>query len=88
MKVVIRLNDLKYDFEKELKSKQMELEMGNVAFADYIGMHKTWLFKLWNPAEKRRPLSEKTMAQLHNRLGISYDTMINYNEEVLRDRGA
>lgn len=87
MKVVTRINDLKYDFEKELKQEQLRLEMSSAEFAKHIGMHKSWLLKLWSATEPRHPLSEKTMALINNRVGISYDTMINYNEEVMRDRG-
>jgi predicted transcriptional regulator len=87
MKVVTRINELKYDFEKELKQEQLRLEMSSAEFAKHIGMHKSWLLKLWSATEPRHPLSEKTMALINNRVGISYDTMINYNEEVMRDRG-
>ena len=87
MKVVTRMNDLKYDFEKELKQAQLKLEMSSAEFAKHIGMHKSWLLKLWSATEPRHPLSEKTMALINNRVGISYDTMINYNEEVMKDRG-
>lgn len=87
MKVVTRINDLKYDFEKQLKQEQLRLEMSSAEFAKHIGMHKSWLLKLWSATEPRHPLSEKTMALINNRVGISYDTMINYNEEVMRDRG-
>lgn len=87
MKVVTRINDLKYDFEKQLKQEQLRLEMSSAEFAKHIGMHKSWLLKLWSATEPRHPLSEKTMALINNRVGISYDTMISYNEEVMRDRG-
>ncbi len=87
MKVVTRINELKYNFEKELKQEQLRLEMSSAEFAKHIGMHKSWLLKLWSATEPRHPLSEKTMALINNRVGISYDTMINYNEEVMRDRG-
>lgn len=87
MKVVTRINELKYDFEKQLKQEQLRLEMSSAEFAKHIGMHKSWLLKLWSATEPRHPLSEKTMALINNRVGIPYDTMINYNEEVMRDRG-
>lgn len=87
MKVVTRINELKYDFERQLKQEQLRLEMSSAEFAKHIGMHKSWLLKLWSATEPRHPLSEKTMALINNRVGISYDTMINYNEEVMRDRG-
>ena len=79
-------NDCEYDFEKELNKKQVELELNNTAFANYIGMHRTWVMNLWNKNLPRHPLSKKTMAKLYNRLGISFDTMVAYNKQMLENR--
>ena len=87
MIVVNRLNSLKYDFEKKLKEKQLEMQMNNVEFAAHLGMHKSWLLKLWSRTEPRHPLSEKTMSQIKNRVGIDYDVMLQYNEDIMRERG-
>ena len=75
-----------YNFEKELSKKQMELELNNTAFANYIGMHRTWVMNLWNKNLPRHPLSKKTMSKLHNRLGMDLDIMIAYNNEILENR--
>ena len=69
-------------FEKELYNKQMELEMSSAAFAKYIGMHRTWLVNFRNKNLPKHQLSKKTMAVLHNRLGISFEVMVEYNEQV------
>ena len=69
-------------FERELYNKQIELEMSNTAFAKHIGMHRTWLVNFRNKNLPKRTLSRKTMAVLHNRLGISFEVMVEYNEQV------
>lgn len=79
-------NDCEYDFEKELSQKQIELELDNTSFANYIGMHRTWLINLWNKRLPKHPLSKKTMSKLYNRLGISFETMNAYNEQILEGR--
>lgn len=83
----MKLNELTYDFEIKLKKKQMELALNNVEFAKHIGMHKTWLMNLWNQKQPRHPLSEKTMYLLHNNLGMDFETMVNYNQEIISQRG-
>lgn len=83
----MKLNELTYDFEIKLKKKQMQLALSNSEFARHIGMHKTWLINLWNQKRPRHPLSEKTMYLLHNNIGMDFDTMIKYNEEIMRQRG-
>ena len=69
-------------FERELYNKQIELEMSNTSFAKHIGMHRTWLVNFRNKNLPKRTLSRKTMAVLHNRLGISFEVMVEYNEQV------
>lgn len=81
------LDKLTYEFEKTLKLKQMELAMGNTEFAKHIGVHRTWVVNLYNQNIPRHPLSEKTMCLLHNSLGIDFDIMIKYNEEIKNARG-
>lgn len=78
----------KYEFESELKHKQVELEMNNTEFANYIGMHRTWVVNMWNDNIQRHPLSKQTMMKLNNRLDIDYDTMLKYNMEIIEDRMA
>lgn len=80
------INDSEYEFEKELSEKQMELELNNTAFAEYIGMHRTWVMNLWNHNIARHPLSKKTMSKLHNRLGMDIELMKEYNKQILEER--
>ena len=75
-------NVFESNFEKELYNKQVELEMSTTAFAKHLGMHRTWLVNFGNKSLPRRKLSKKTMAVLHNRLGISFEVMVEYNEQV------
>lgn len=74
-------------FEEELYNKQIELEMSTTAFARYIGVHRTWLVNFRNKNLPKHKLSSKTMAVLHNRLGISFDIMVEYNEKILSGEG-
>lgn len=69
-------------FEEELYNKQIELEMNNTEFAKYINKHRSWLVNLNNKNLPKHKLSKKTMAILHNRLGISFDTMNDYNKYI------
>lgn len=45
------------------------------------------LIEFFNVNRPFRPLRDKTMARLHNHLGISYDVMEEYNKEVYKERG-
>lgn len=74
-------------FEQMLKEKQATLEMSTNQFARHIGLHRTWLTNMWNPKKPRRPLRERTMHLLHNRLDIPYEVMEEYNHLVLSERG-
>lgn len=80
------LNNSEYAFERELNKKQMELELNNTDFANYIGMHRTWVMNLWNQNLPRHPLSKKTMSKLYNRLNIDLELMVEYNKEILKER--
>lgn len=78
--------DTEYEFEKQLRLKQFELEMNNSEFAKYIGMHRTWFVNLYNKNIPKHPLSKQTMAKLYNRLGIDFDVMLAYNNQILKGR--
>lgn len=73
-------------FEEMLREKQAELEMSTNQFAKHIGLHRTWLTDMWNPRKPRRPLRDRTMYLLHNRLDIPYEVMEEYNIFVLNER--
>ena len=44
------------------------------------------LIEFFNTSKPFRPLRDTTMAKIHNRLGISYDVMEEYNKEILKER--
>lgn len=44
------------------------------------------LIEFYNTDKPFRPLREQTMAKLHNHLGISYDTMEEYNNYIMNER--
>lgn len=45
------------------------------------------LIEFFNTEKPFRPLRESTMAKIHNRLGISYEVMEEYNKAILEERG-
>lgn len=45
------------------------------------------LIEFFNTDKPFRPLRDTTMDKLHNRLGISYEVMEEYNREVFNERG-
>lgn len=72
-------------FEDELLKKQLELEMTTSEFANYIGVHRTWLINLRNPNLPKHKLSKKTIGKLHNRCNISIDILNDYNNKIIGD---
>lgn len=64
--------------EKECSKRQLAMECG-VSYLTFI--------KFFNPNYKFQPLSPKTMARIHNHLGIDFDVMNEYNDLVLKERG-
>lgn len=79
-------DNIEYEFVKQLKAKQIQLEMNNSDFAKYIGMHRTWCINLYNKNLAKHPLSEQTMSKLYNRLGIDFDVMRDYNKQIIENR--
>ena len=73
------------ELEEQLYYKQIELEMCDTKFADYIGLHRTWLANFRNNKSTKHKLSKKTIANIHNRLGIPLEVMERYNESLLED---
>lgn len=45
------------------------------------------LIEFFNVDKPFRPLRDTTMDKLHNRLGISYEVMEEYNKYILKERG-
>lgn len=73
------------ELEEQLYYKQIELEMCDTKFADYIGLHRTWLANFRNNKSTKHKLSKKTIANIHNRLGIPLEVMEKYNQTILGD---
>lgn len=44
------------------------------------------LIEFFDTSKPFRPLRDVTMDKIHNRLGISYDIMKEYNEYILKER--
>lgn len=78
-------NKFRSELEEQLYYKQIELEMCDTKFADYIGLHRTWLANFRNNKSTKHKLSKKTIANIHNRLGIPLEVMNRYNENLLED---
>lgn len=78
-------NKFRSELEEQLYYKQIELEMCDTKFADYIGLHRTWLANFRNNKSTKHKLSKKTIANIHNRLGIPLEVMERYNENLLED---
>lgn len=76
------------DFPKQLKLCQRERHMTNDAFAKYIEKSRTWLQGIYanNPNVKKYLLSERTIYDLNEKLGIPTETMEKYNETLLNNR--
>ena len=76
------------DFPKQLKQCQRQRHMTNEAFAKYIGKSRTWLQWIYsnNPSTEKYLLSERTIYDLNEKLGIPTAIMEDYNIAVLRNR--
>ena len=70
------------EFERQLYDKQFEMEMGITEFANYIGVHRTWLSNLRNNKQPKHKLSDKTMALIHNKLGMDINIMLDFNNKI------
>jgi len=55
-------------------------------FAKQIGLGYASLIEFFDKNRPFRPLSNKTMAKVHNQVGIPYDIMEEYNEIILKER--
>ena len=74
------------DLNQLLEIKQLEMEMGNTEFMEYLGLARSWRNNMRNPNIPDYPLSRKTMSKLYNRLNIDLDLMTNYNKQVKENR--
>lgn len=54
--------------------------------AKECGLCYATLIEFFNTEKPFRPLMDTTMDKLHNRLGISYEVMEEYNKYILKER--
>lgn len=74
------------EFYKQLLKVKREKEMSKRELANVIGVSYALIIEFFDTTKPFRVLSEKTMSKIHNKLGIPYEVMENYNEEVLKER--
>lgn len=75
------------EFYKQMVNIKREKECSTRQLAAYCDLCYGTLIEFFNVAKPFRPLRESTMAKIHNRLGISYDVMEDYNNQVNEERG-
>lgn len=75
------------EFYKQLLAIKREKELSIRGLAKECGLCYGTLIEFFNKDKTFRPLRDTTMAKIHNNLGISYETMEEYNKEILKERG-
>ena len=72
------------EFPRIMKRKQWELGMTGVEFAKYLGKSRPWLMKIYCLRENsiKYRLSDLTMYDIEEKLGIPLDVMEQYNRDV------
>lgn len=74
------------EFYKQLLAIKREKEYSIRQLAKECGLCYGTLIEFFNVEKPFRPLRDKTMARIHNRLGISYEVMEEYNREIEKER--
>lgn len=75
------------EFYKQMINLKRKREVSIRGFAKECDLCYGTLIEFFNKDKPFRPLRESTMAKIHNRLGISYDIMEAYNNEIDKERG-
>lgn len=75
------------EFYKQLLAIKREKELSIRGLAKECGLCYGTLIEFFNKDKIFRPLRDTTMAKIHNNLGISYEVMEQYNEEIIKERG-
>ena len=72
------------EFPRLMKRKQWEHGMTGVEFAKFLGKSRPWLMQLYCSREdtKKYKLSELTMYDIEDKLGIPLTVMEQYNRDV------
>lgn len=66
----------------EMRAREFSIRQ----FAKFIGIGYASLIEFFDKSRPFRPLSNRTMAKIHNQVGIPYDIMEEYNEIILKER--
>ena len=69
-------------FYKKMVDVKREKEVSIRELSKISGLSHNTLVDFFNPTKPFRILTDKTMAKLHNRLGIDYEIMEKHNEKV------
>lgn len=72
---------------KQLLAKKREMAYSTRKLAKECGICYGTLVNFFNKNTPFVPLRDVTMARLHNKLGISYEVMEEYNQEILKEKG-
>lgn len=75
------------EFYKQLLAIKREKELSIRGLAKECGLCYGTLIEFFNKDKIFRPLRDTTMAKIHNNLGISYEVMEEYNEQIMKERG-
>jgi hypothetical protein len=77
------------DFPRVLKRKQLEMGMTVTDFAKYLGKSRQFLTVIYSKSDKLKKykLSDLTMYNLEQKLGISPELMEEYNKQVREHNG-
>lgn len=73
-----------YEMMLDIKRKK---ECSIRQLAEMCGICPGTLIYFFNPKKPFTPLQYKTMAKIHNHLGIPYEVMEEYNQEIYSKRG-
>lgn len=74
------------EFYKIMLNLKREKELSSREFAKEIGLSYGFCIEFFNETKPFRLLTDKTMAKIHNKLGIDYSIMKKYNEIILKER--
>lgn len=75
------------EFYEQMLSIKREREMSVRELAKECNLCHGTLIEFFNKKRPFRPLRDKTMARIHNNLGISYEVMEDYNNTIMKERG-
>ena len=82
------MDDKSLEFPKLLKQKQNEMGLNNIEFAKYLWRNRAWLAYVYNnDFNKAHKLAEHNMLKINELLGIPLEVMLEYNIQVVKNRG-